>query len=169
MKAASTSPLQQVFSNDWIPMAAEPTFLAWTPRTYDAIGVVVVAHNAERTIEACVSSLFAAYHFIGWKRPFWLALVSDGCTDHTAKLGRMAVNAFGEVLPIAAKSDDKARNVGAAAVLHHFAKASSAGLLLTHVFANARVPLDWFDTQLRLRAANECYLDAHSFRQATRL
>jgi hypothetical protein len=76
-------------------------------------------------------------------------VVADSCTDHTAKVAREALGAFGQVLEVSAGSWQAAHEIGAATVMEHFPDVPRHTFLLTSTDATADLPRDWIDAQLQ--------------------
>jgi glycosyltransferase involved in cell wall biosynthesis len=107
-----------------------------------------LAQNHSETIAKCIASIFAANSYSGWHNSLWIVVVADACTDDTAKAARNALGAFGQVLEVCACSRQAAHQIGASAVMEHFADTSRHALLLTSADADASLPRDWIDRQL---------------------
>ena len=114
-----------------------------------AVGIVIPAHNQAGSIAKCISSIFAANSHSGWRNSLWIVVVADACTDDTAKAGRDALGAFGQVLEVSTHSGQAAHQLGAATVMEHFHDVPRHTLLLTSTDATADLPRDWIDTQLQ--------------------
>lgn len=115
----------------------------------EAIGIVISAHNQSETIEKCISSIFAANSYSGWHNSLWIVVVTDACTDDTAKIARAALGAFGQVVEISARSLHTAYRIGAGTIMEHFADTPRHALLLASTDAGANLPRDWIDRQLQ--------------------
>jgi hypothetical protein len=109
----------------------------------------VLAQNHCTTIAKCIAGIFAANSYSGWHTSLWIVVVADGCTDHTAKVARGALGAFGQVLEVSAGTWQAAHRIGATAVMEHFPDVPRHTLLLTSMDATADLPRDWIDTQLQ--------------------
>jgi glycosyltransferase involved in cell wall biosynthesis len=114
---------------------------------------VIPAHNQADTIAKCIYSLFAANSYAGWHNSLWIVVVSDACTDDTAKLARSALGAFGQVLEVSARSPQTAHRIGASAVLEHFQNVPRHALLLASTDATVDLRRDWIESQVRLSDA----------------
>ena len=123
--------------------------VARSPSKIRAVGIVVLAQNHCETIAKCIASIFAANSYSGWHNSLWIVVVADGCTDHTAKIARGALGAFGQVLEVSAGSWQAAHQIGAATVMEHFPDVPRHTLLLTNMDAAADLPRDWIDAQLQ--------------------
>jgi hypothetical protein len=108
-----------------------------------------MARNHSDTITKCIASIFAANSHSGWHNSLWIVVVADRCTDHTAKVARGALGAFGQVLEVSAGSWQAAHQIGAVTVMQHFPDVPRHTLLLTSMDAAADLPRDWIDTQLQ--------------------
>jgi hypothetical protein len=113
-----------------------------------AVGIVILARNHAEAIAKCISSVFAANSYCGWRNSLWIVVVADACTDDTAKAARLALGAFGQVLEICARSAQAAHQIGASVVIEHFRDVPRHTLLLTSTDATAELPRDWIDVQL---------------------
>jgi Glycosyl transferase family 2 len=114
-----------------------------------AVGIVILARSHSETIAKCIHSLFAANNYSGWRTSLWIVVVVDSCMDDTAKVAREALGAFGEVLEIYAHSRQDAHQLGVSIVMEHFRDVPRHALLLTGADADAELPGDWIDTQLK--------------------
>jgi hypothetical protein len=114
-----------------------------------AVGIVILARNQVEAIAKCISNLFAANSYSGWRNSLWIVVVADACTDDTAKAARIALGAFGQVLEICARSAQAAHQLGASVVIEHFRDVPRHTLLLTSTDATAELPRDWIDVQLQ--------------------
>jgi hypothetical protein len=114
-----------------------------------AVGVVILARNQTEAIAKCISGLFAASSYSGWRTSLWIVVVAVSCTDDTAKAARAALGAFGQVLEICARSAQAAHQLGASVVIEHFRDVPRHTLLLTSTDATAELPRDWIDVQLQ--------------------
>ena len=132
------------------PAANQPTR---SPSKIEAVGIVISAHNQAGTIAKCIHSLFAANSHTGWHNSLWIVVVSDACTDDTAKLARSALGAFGQVLEVSARSPQTAHRIGASAVLDHFHDVPRHALLLASTDADTDLRRDWIEDQVRLSNA----------------
>jgi len=119
------------------------------PSKIQAVGVVIPARNHCETIAKCIHSLFASNSHAGWRQSLWIVVVADACTDHTVKVAREALGAFGRVLEVSARSRQAAHQIGSAAVLEHFRDLPRHTLLLTSTDATAELPRDWIEAQLQ--------------------
>ena len=119
-----------------------------TPSKIQAVGIVIPAHNHAATIAKCIASLFAANSQSGWHNSLWIVVIADACTDETAKVAREALGAFGQVLEICAHSRRAAHQLGATAVMEHFADTPRHALLVASTDGAANLPSDWIDKQL---------------------
>jgi hypothetical protein len=115
----------------------------------EAVGIVVPARNQSQAIAECILRIFAANSFSGWHTSLWIVVVADACTDATAKVARNALGAFGQVLEVAAHSQQMAHLIGTRAVLEHFRHVPRHGLIIASANANTKLHRDWIDTQLR--------------------
>jgi hypothetical protein len=131
--------------------ASEPAFApaARSASKIRAVGIVVLARNHGDSIAKCIASIFAANSYCGWHNSLWIVVVADSCTDHTARLARGALGAFGQVLEVSAGSWQAAHQIGATTVLEHFPDVPRHTLLLTSMDATADLPRDYIDTQLQ--------------------
>jgi len=120
------------------------------PSKIEAVGVVIAAHNQAGTIAKCIHSLFAANSHTGWHNSLWIVVVSDACTDDTAKLARGALGAFGQVLEVSTRSPQTAHRIGASAVLDHFHDVPRHALLLASTDAAMDLHREWIEDQVRL-------------------
>jgi hypothetical protein len=109
----------------------------------------VLARNHCATIAKCIAGIFAAHSYSGWHNSLWIVVVADGSTDHTAKVARGALGAFGQVLEVSAGTWQAAHHIGATAVMEHFPGVPRHTLLLTNMDATADLPRDWIDRQLQ--------------------
>jgi hypothetical protein len=114
-----------------------------------AVGIVILARNHGDAIAKCIASIFAANSYSGWHNSLWIVVVADTCTDHTAKVARGALGAFGQVLEVSAGTWQAAHQIGATAVMEHFPGVPRHTLLLTSTDATADLPRDWIDAQLQ--------------------
>ena len=114
-----------------------------------AVGIVIAAHNHGAEIARCIASIFAANRHCGWHNSLWIVVVSDRCTDDTAKKAREALGAFGQVLVLSAHSRQATHQVGAATVMDHFSDVPRHKLLLTSTDPSAKLPPDWIDRQIK--------------------
>jgi hypothetical protein len=114
-----------------------------------AVGVVILARNQAEAIAKCISGLFAANSYSGWRTSLWIVVVAVSCTDDTAKAARAALGAFGQVLEICARPAQAAHQLGASVVIEHFRDVPRHTLLLTSTDATAELPRDWIDVQLQ--------------------
>ncbi len=110
--------------------------------------MVVPAQNEAATIERCIRSIRRAHEALDRGARLWVAVVADCCTDDTASLARAALDDCGEVLECTVRSAGAARQMGAAAVLHHFRAAPSSTTWLANTDADSHVPDDWLQRQL---------------------
>jgi glycosyltransferase involved in cell wall biosynthesis len=120
------------------------------PSKIEAVGIVISAHNQAGTIAKCIHGLFAANSHTGWHNSLWIVVVSDACTDDTAKLARSALGAFGQVLEVSARSPQTAHRIGASAILDHFHDVPRHALLLASTDADMDLRRDWIENQVRL-------------------
>jgi glycosyltransferase involved in cell wall biosynthesis len=133
-----------------LPAIAQPSR---EPSKIEAVGIVIAAHNQAGTIAKCIHSLFAANSHTGWHNSLWIVVVSDACTDDTAKLARSALGAFGQVLEVSARSPQTAHKIGADAILDHFRDVPRYALLLASTDADMDLRRDWIESQVRLSNA----------------
>lgn len=115
----------------------------------EAVGIVIPTRNQSGAIAKCVRSIFAANSHAGWRNSLWIVVVADACTDSTAKVARDAVGAFGEVLQVAARSEQTAHQIGVSAIMEHFCRVPRHALLLCSADAGTDLCRDWIDTRLR--------------------
>jgi hypothetical protein len=119
------------------------------PSKIAAVGIVISAHNRAATIESCIHSLFAANSHCGWHNSLWIVVVSDACTDDTAKIARSALGAFGQVLEVCARSPQTAHRIGTSAVLEHFHHVPRHALLLASADAAVDLQRNWIENQVQ--------------------
>lgn len=112
------------------------------------IGVVIPAHNEERHISACLSSvLFAAQHPALAGQPVLIVVVLDDCSDQTHPV----VSALGvSSIEVAFQNVGKARATGADQLLAAGAK------WLAFTDADTVVPPDWLARQIGFNADAVC-------------
>jgi glycosyltransferase involved in cell wall biosynthesis len=112
------------------------------------IGVVIPAHNEERHITACLTSvLFAAEHPALAGQPVCVVVVLDDCTDQTAQI----VAAHGvDGIEVCFQNVGKARATGA----DHLLAAGAKWLAFTD--ADTVVPPDWLARQIEFNADAVC-------------
>lgn len=112
------------------------------------IGVVIPAHNEERHISACLSSvLFAAEHPALAGQSVSIVVVLDDCSDQTNQI----VSALGVArIEVASQNVGKARATGA----EHLLAAGANWLAFTD--ADTVVPHDWLARQIEFKADAVC-------------
>ena len=111
----------------------------------EAVGVIIPAHNHAATISKCITSIFEANSYSGWQNELWIVVVADACTDQTAKVARLTIGAFGEVLEVTAQSLRTAHRIGESTLLDHFRHRPRHAVMLASADADNRVPRDWID------------------------
>jgi glycosyltransferase involved in cell wall biosynthesis len=119
------------------------------------VGVIIPAHNEQRTISACLRSVGAAVEAVraAWPRVSCeVVVVLDCCTDHTAAL--VAEHGVPAILSSAGRVGC-ARHVGAMAVLHSSSNAAIAdrGVWLANTDADSTVPRSWLISQLEFASS----------------
>ena len=113
-----------------------------------AVGIIIPARNQSETIAKCIHSLFASNSHSGWRNSLWIVVVADACTDDTAKLARVALGAFGQVLEVCTRSRQAAHQIGSRLVMEHFRDVPRHTLLLASADAPTDLPRDWIEAQL---------------------
>jgi hypothetical protein len=120
-----------------------------SPSKIQSVGIVILARNHAESIAKCITSIFAANSYSGWRNSLWIVVIADACTDDTAKAARKALGAFGQVFELCARSRQAAHQLGTSAIMDHFHDVPRHALLLTSTDATAELPRDWIDTQLQ--------------------
>jgi cellulose synthase/poly-beta-1,6-N-acetylglucosamine synthase-like glycosyltransferase len=120
-----------------------------SPSKIQAVGIIIPARNQSETIAKCIHSLFASNSHSGWRNSLWIVVVADACTDDTAKVARVALGAFGQVLEVSARSGQAAHQIGSRSVMEHFRDVPRHTLLLASADATAELPRDWIEAQLQ--------------------
>jgi hypothetical protein len=120
-----------------------------SPSKIQAVGIVIPACNQSETIAKCIHSLFASNSHSGWRNSLWIVVVADACTDDTAKVARVALGAFGQVLEVSARSRQAAHQIGSILVMDHFSDVPRHMLLLASADATVELPRDWIEAQLQ--------------------
>jgi cellulose synthase/poly-beta-1,6-N-acetylglucosamine synthase-like glycosyltransferase len=118
--------------------------------------VVIPAQNEESTISRCIRTVKASGQASARCAQLWVVVVADRCTDRTLELSYTEVGRGGEVVMSDAGSPGRARRLGAAAVMRHFALEDPRRIWLANTDADTHVPIGWLDTHLQLAA------DAHA-------
>ena len=136
-------------SHNLAPAGAPAYAPARSPSKIQAVGIVIPARNQCETIAKCIHSLFASNSHSGWRNSLWIVVVADACTDDTAKLARVALGAFGQVLEVCTRSRQAAHQIGSRLVMEHFRDVPRHTLLLASADATTELPRDWIEAQLQ--------------------
>ncbi len=123
----------------------------------DAVAVVVPAHNEERHLDACLSSINQALCRTTTAHIRLIVVVLDSCDDESRAVTERRARVVGPCGPRYLVVDTDVRNVGAARALgsrlalEHLddSGVGASQVWLGHTDADSTVPQDWVVRQLR--------------------